>query len=715
MIDATLVTIHGFWSSPATWGRLDAIWCADEDLYGLQIHPFGYPSPKKPHLPFSATRVPDYDDIAQTLATEYTVALAGANDIAIVTHSQGGLVLQRFLSWMVNQGRARELARIRTIIMLACPNGGSEYLRSIRHILGFGRHAQASNLTVLNRQVADTQRTVLERIVNATGVDEHQCRIPFHVYAGSSDKIVTAASAQGAFPRASTLAGNHSSILDPAFPGNRTAETVKHHLITDLSASPPQLTRQVPPGSDARSDSASASLASESRVLPPSQLRVRLMREQDMVTNRFRLGALNRGELGRFRAEVIDIRTQDDQVPLVSRNGWPVPWLEDGSVGSKDVPTAAKPLLDFAHFNLANLREDLEGTKWLNGNHWTFPSLPEPINISYSAVRTWAEQDNHYFIVTVRVIRDDPPGFSDTEFRLGTDGREPYCRENAGNPSPPGRPATSEFVPGAAITDRWRSTTEDVSADLMRLQNNVISYPVYSSRSPQEQPPASVRVGVIVSCEGLAQDTPTTSSIRAAFLSFLSMPEIMDLVGDLTNVANLAWRSWDENPRFNFGAVLTGNDETVVPAAWARLLLPENWTHRFGHDGRYANLVVYVEPRTASGAPTPPVGLTEWRRRFVQVLKMPHGLAKFLTNDLGLATSSDPAAEIAIWLKAQGASLTELVDIEGMRVIPGSPQSNWFMAFAVADPAGQREEDLARTWLGQMCDSALHLDGHEFI
>lgn len=363
------------------------------------------------------------------------------------------------------------------------------------------------------------------------------------------------------------------------------------------------------------------------------------MRERDMATNRFRLGALNRGNFGHFRAEVISIRTQDGQIPLIARTGWPIPWLDDGSVISKAIPMAASPRLDFAHFNLPNLREDLEGTKWLNGNHWTFPSLPDAINVSYSVVRTWAEQDDHYFIVTVRVIRDDPPGFDDTEFKLGTDGQQPYCHEYTGESSPSGKSATDELVPGPAIIDRWRGTTEDVSTDLMQLQNNVMSHPAYSNRSPQEQPPASVRVGIIIGCEGLAQDTPTTSSIRAAFLSFLGTPEIMELISDLTDVADMTWRARDENPRFNFGAALASN--------------------------------------------------------------------------LGLTTSSDPKAEIAIWLKAHGTSLTELVDIEGMTVIPGSPQSNWFMAFAVADAAGQREEALARTWLGQLCDSALHLDGHE--
>jgi pimeloyl-ACP methyl ester carboxylesterase len=240
-INVTLMPIHGFWSSPATWKQLNAAWLADDGLRGLRIHEFGYGSPKKPPMPFSAMRIPDYDDIAQLLATEYATVLADASDIAIVTHSQGGLILQRFLLWMLNEGRGRELARVRTIVMLACPNGGSEYLRSLRHVLGFGRHAQAGSLEVFNRQVADTQRAVLQRIVNATGVDNHQCRIPVHVYVGGSDRIVTAASAQGAFPGASALAGNHSSILDPAAPGNRTAQAVKHHILSDCLAAKPLL------------------------------------------------------------------------------------------------------------------------------------------------------------------------------------------------------------------------------------------------------------------------------------------------------------------------------------------------------------------------------------------------------------------------------------------------------------------------------------------
>ncbi len=47
---------------------------------------------------------------------------------------------------MLNKGRGKELAEIKLIVMLACPNEGSEYLRSIRAMAGFGLHPQARDL-----------------------------------------------------------------------------------------------------------------------------------------------------------------------------------------------------------------------------------------------------------------------------------------------------------------------------------------------------------------------------------------------------------------------------------------------------------------------------------------------------------------------------------------------------------------------------------------
>ena len=57
--------------------------------------------------------------------------------------------------------------------------------------------------------------------------------------------------------------------------------------------------------------------------------------------------------------------------------------------------------------------------------------------------------------------------------------------------------------------------------------------------------------------------------------------------------------------------------------------------------------------------------------------------------------------------------MTELVDTEGLKSLPGSPASNWFMGWATSSPDGQQAPALAREWLVQMCDNTLHLDAYE--
>lgn len=245
MMRGHAILIHGFWSSPATWDRMADVLAADPDLAGVSWHRLGYESPKV-SLPFRPTRIPDYDDIAQSLRP-FLTAHAPDGDIAIVTHSQGGLILQRYLAWMVNEGRGRELLRIRSVVMLACPHEGTDYLRSIRAVLGFRFHPQAGALATLDKNVAAARRTVLNQVVHATAATERACPVPVHVYAGRTDKVVTRVPAQSVFPHAAVLPGDHFSILDPDLPGSLTAPTVKAHLLHDLAAaaSDPGPTEQV--------------------------------------------------------------------------------------------------------------------------------------------------------------------------------------------------------------------------------------------------------------------------------------------------------------------------------------------------------------------------------------------------------------------------------------------------------------------------------------
>jgi len=233
-VDADLVLMHGFWSSPTTWDRLIPSLRDDADLAGLRIHNFEYESPKL-RWPASPARIPDYNDIAQSLPAYLATHAPGSTPIAMVTHSQGGLILQRFLAWMLTEGRGLELSRFRLAVMLSCPNEGSEYVRSIRAVVGFSHHPQASQLDTLNREVREARRIVLRQVVNATTLDDRHCPIPIFVYSGRTDNIVRRESAQSVFPNAEVLPGDHFSILNPEASGNLTGPTIKRHLIDALT------------------------------------------------------------------------------------------------------------------------------------------------------------------------------------------------------------------------------------------------------------------------------------------------------------------------------------------------------------------------------------------------------------------------------------------------------------------------------------------------
>ena len=237
-----------------------------------------------------------------------------------------------------------------------------------------------------------------------------------------------------------------------------------------------------------------------------------------------------------------------------------------------------------------------------------------------------------------------------------------------------------------------------------------MSHPGYTSGSVTGNPPPSMRIGVVMPCEPLGS-TPSTSNIRASFLSFLHRGPVNDVLAELTTVnPDDRWTPRDGHGRFNFGAVLDSGNETA-PVAWARLLLPQADTLPFGYDPRSAVFILHVYPRGPDGNPAPAANLASWHDRFVRALAIPGAQAAFLTQDLGLATGDQPV-QAGVYLDAPH-SMTELVDTEDLKFLPGSPASNWFMGWAISSPDGQQAPDLAREWLVQMCDNTLHVDAYE--
>ncbi|MFF0476529.1 alpha/beta fold hydrolase [Streptomyces sp. NPDC004284] len=225
-----LVLVHGLFSSGKVWQAFEALIADDPELAGwVSVHTFQYDSPFVRLRP--DRRVAETDDVADQLGTFLETELADAERIVLVTHSQGGLVVQRFLARKLWNGEGRELTRIKHFTMFACPNTGSGFFLTVRKALPLWRNPQERQLRPFDRAVTEAQRTVLSSVVHARGYSDQECPIPVLAYGGTADEVVPPVVARGAFPKGGVVTADHFSIVQPADRKAAAYQAVQRALI----------------------------------------------------------------------------------------------------------------------------------------------------------------------------------------------------------------------------------------------------------------------------------------------------------------------------------------------------------------------------------------------------------------------------------------------------------------------------------------------------
>ena len=221
--------VHGIFSSAKTWDSLMATISRDKDLADLFVTTFEYATPKFNLNPAHA--IPDYDDIALKLWTFLQATLKNYEQVSIVAHSQGGLIVQRMLALRIEDGSAQSLARVKQIILLACPNSGSDLFLALRRYTFVFRNPQERSLRPLDKGLERTRSVILEKVVHAKCLTPTTAPIAIYAYAGETDGVVRSQSALSAFIHKGVLEGNHSSILDFKNPGGLNYAVIKGHLL----------------------------------------------------------------------------------------------------------------------------------------------------------------------------------------------------------------------------------------------------------------------------------------------------------------------------------------------------------------------------------------------------------------------------------------------------------------------------------------------------
>ncbi|WP_280499301.1 alpha/beta fold hydrolase [Nocardia cyriacigeorgica] len=226
-----LITVHGILSSSRTWHPLTELVRADSEISGhVDILNFEYPTRL---VNMSVQRkLPDFDELAQYLDTVLREEFDANQPIMVLAHSQGGLIVQRYLAQQLDQGQAERLQRIRRIMMFATPNSGSEFMLSARRWLL--RNPQERDLRPLSAKIFETQQKVLQQIVYAQDLTSNTVPIDIEAFAGLEDGIVLRQSAASVFRFGGMLPGDHSSIIKPTASTDLVYRVVKSRIQSEL-------------------------------------------------------------------------------------------------------------------------------------------------------------------------------------------------------------------------------------------------------------------------------------------------------------------------------------------------------------------------------------------------------------------------------------------------------------------------------------------------
>ncbi|WP_433494124.1 alpha/beta fold hydrolase [Micromonospora sp. CA-248089] len=209
-----VVFVHGLFSSRRAWEQMARLLTTDPELPSVRAHFFEYDSKVVRLRP--DRRIPRMDDIADRLGTYLTHEVAGAERIVLVSHSQGGLVIQRYLVRTLARGGGRELARVRRVAMYACPNSGSQFLGSLRRVMPRCRNPQERELRPLTKEITETYDALQRGVLQARKAGSHEWPLPISTYAGMSDNIVPPYVAKGSFTASGVVDGDHFSVIRPA-------------------------------------------------------------------------------------------------------------------------------------------------------------------------------------------------------------------------------------------------------------------------------------------------------------------------------------------------------------------------------------------------------------------------------------------------------------------------------------------------------------------
>lgn len=219
-----IVFVHGFMGTcKETWDKFPNLIHTDEALTPFDVYSWGYPSGVFSKQP-SARRV------GQQLKTYLANNLSEYDEIYLVSHSLGGLVVQYMVIDELQKGHASQLTRIKHIVFFGSPLNGHELDRLTRLVKN-----EYADIDFRSESITALVTEWNERVYKPDirpGDENSKLKIRFTPICGLEDEFITPNECTAIYDRfVETVPGNHFEMKNPR---NRDADSyriVKRRLV----------------------------------------------------------------------------------------------------------------------------------------------------------------------------------------------------------------------------------------------------------------------------------------------------------------------------------------------------------------------------------------------------------------------------------------------------------------------------------------------------
>lgn len=217
-MDKRVIFVHGLGGSSKTWGNSPMFISADKTI-GVSCHDWAYPTAflGLKYLKFLQKNYLGINELADALKTYIDEMHRSADEIVLVGHSMGGLIIRQYL---LNMNAAREVPKVNKIVLYAVPNNGSELAKVVGWLSLF------KNPQLVNLKKGSAYLDELNRSWNVANIE---AKFDLTVVVGGNDRVVTAQSARGTFPYSMIKVipeAGHIDICKPA-----TSESLSYQIL----------------------------------------------------------------------------------------------------------------------------------------------------------------------------------------------------------------------------------------------------------------------------------------------------------------------------------------------------------------------------------------------------------------------------------------------------------------------------------------------------